>query len=133
MPKKGKAKSKSGQPDKACTVCKASIKGHNGPYGPGKCQNTVTNTRMISCIDHCTQTASLHATPYGTPIGGPPTVLPVQHMDLTTQVGQPLIAMPTNNYPAQVASNNNIMSNCIGAESVLLKKDTSCKCECTGI
>ncbi len=45
-------------------------------------------------------------------------------MDLTTQVGQPSIAMPTNNYPAQVVSNNNIMSNCIGAESVLLKKAT---------
>ncbi len=26
MPKKGNAKSKNGQPDKACTVCKARIK-----------------------------------------------------------------------------------------------------------
>ncbi len=68
MPKKGKAKSKNGQPDKACTVCKASIKGHNGPYCSGKCQNTGTNTSMISNIDHCTQTASLHTTPYRSPI-----------------------------------------------------------------
>ncbi len=45
-------------------------------------------------------------------------------MDITTQVGQPSIAMPANNYPAQVVSNNNIMSNCIGAESVLLEKAT---------
>ncbi len=50
----GKAKSKNSQPDKALTVCKASIKGHNG-------------------------TASLQTTPpstQGTPIIGPPTELP---------------------------------------------------------
>ncbi len=127
MPKKGKAKSKNGQPDKACTVCKASIKGHNGPYGPVQCQNTGSNTSMTSSMDHCTQTASLHATPpstYATLIGRPPTVLPVQRINLTKQVGQPSIAMIANNYPAQVVSNNNIMSNCIGAESVLLEKAT---------
>ncbi len=75
-----------GQTDKAYTVCKASIKGHNGQYDPGKCQHTGANTCMTSSMDHCTQTASLHATPtstYGTPIGGPPTVLPVQHINLT--------------------------------------------------
>ncbi len=76
---------------------------------------------MKSSITDTIQTARLQTTPpstHGTPSIVPHTVLPEQHMNLATQVGQPIIAMSANIYPSHMLSNNNIMSNCASAENV---------------